>query len=435
VLDYCQSDVDALARLLPALLPKMDLPRALLRGRYMVAAARMEWTGIPLDTEMLTRLQNNWERIQEELIRRIDADRGIYEGRSFRAENFAKYLAKQGIPWPRSPKGALALDDDTFREMARAYPRQIGPLRELRDALSDLHWNELTVGPDGRNRVLLSAFASKTGRNQPSSSRFIFGPAVWLRGLIRPGPGRAVAYVDWEQQEFGIAAALSKDPAMMEAYRSGDPYLAFAKQAKAVPQDATKQSHKAERDQYKLCALGVQYGQGAESLASRLGVPVAFARDLLRMHKETYPRYWQWSDAIQDQAMLHGSLQSSFGWTVHTGREAKPMSLRNFGMQANGAEMMRLAACLLTERGIEVCAPVHDAFLVEGSVDTIDEIVAQTKAAMQEASEVVLAGFPLRTEAKVIRYPERYMDERGQQMWDTVQELLDDLPPMSQNRT
>ena len=33
LLDYCQTDVDALARLLPALLPQIDLPRALLRGR------------------------------------------------------------------------------------------------------------------------------------------------------------------------------------------------------------------------------------------------------------------------------------------------------------------------------------------------------------------------------------------------------------------
>jgi hypothetical protein len=47
LLDYCQSDVDSLARLLPAMLPRLDLPRALLRGRYMAAAARMEWNGVP----------------------------------------------------------------------------------------------------------------------------------------------------------------------------------------------------------------------------------------------------------------------------------------------------------------------------------------------------------------------------------------------------
>jgi DNA polymerase-1 len=41
LLAYCESDVLSLARLLPEMLPKIDLPRALLRGRYMTAAAAM----------------------------------------------------------------------------------------------------------------------------------------------------------------------------------------------------------------------------------------------------------------------------------------------------------------------------------------------------------------------------------------------------------
>ncbi len=53
LLDYCQTDVDALAKLLPTMLPQIDLPRALLRGRYMAAVARMEHCGIPIDAEML----------------------------------------------------------------------------------------------------------------------------------------------------------------------------------------------------------------------------------------------------------------------------------------------------------------------------------------------------------------------------------------------
>lgn len=136
--------------------------------------------------------------------------------------------------------------------MARSY-LEIALLRELRVALSQMRLSELAVGSDGRNRCLLSAFRARTGRNQPSNSEFIFGPAVWLRGLIQPKSGHGIAYIDWSQQEFGIAAALSGDPLMQEAYLSGDPYLAFAKQAGAVPVDATKQSHKAERDQFKAC--------------------------------------------------------------------------------------------------------------------------------------------------------------------------------------
>ena len=268
LLDYCEQDVNALGRLLQAMLPRLDVDRALLRSRYMVAAARMESVGVPIDERAHSTLTTHWELIQDRLIERIDADYGVFDGRSFRAQRFAAFLSANDLPWPQLPTGNLALDDDTFREMARSYP-QIAPLRELRVSLSQLRLAALAVGRDGRNRCLLSVFRARTGRNQPSNSRFIFGPAVWLRSLIKPEPGYGLAYVDWSQQEFGIAAALAGDQNMMTAYESGDPYLSFAKQARAVPESATKHSHPAIREQFKACARAVQYGMGDEALAAR----------------------------------------------------------------------------------------------------------------------------------------------------------------------
>jgi DNA polymerase I-like protein with 3'-5' exonuclease and polymerase domains len=150
---------------------------------------------------------------------------------------------------------------------------------------------DLAVGTDNRNRCLLSAFRASTSRNQPSNSKFIFGAASWLRGLIRPEERRGLAHHDWSQQEFGIAAALSRDPAMMEAYQSGDPYLAFAKQARAVPESATRATHASVRDQFKACALAVQYGMGADSLALRIGQPTFAARELLRRRNRYSRRF------------------------------------------------------------------------------------------------------------------------------------------------
>ena len=168
--------------------------------------------------------------------------------------------------------------------------REVGPMRELRHALGQMRLNELAVGPDGRNRVLLSAFGSKTGRNQPSNSRFIFGPSCWLRSLIRPGPGRAVAYVDWSQQELGIAAALSGDPRMLEAYRSGDFYLTFAKMAgrgarRTRPSRPTARSATSSRRWRSACCTGCR----RDGLARKLGVPPCRGRELLRLHRRDLP--------------------------------------------------------------------------------------------------------------------------------------------------
>src|SRR5215207_8105708 len=101
ILNYCEEDVQALTRLFLKLLPHVDLPRALLRGRYMAAAALMEHYGTPIDIEMLRRLREGWTGIQDELIAAIDADYGVYQGRTFKAERFAAWLISQGIPWPR----------------------------------------------------------------------------------------------------------------------------------------------------------------------------------------------------------------------------------------------------------------------------------------------------------------------------------------------
>ena len=429
LLDYCQTDVDALPPLFEKLIERIDLPRALCRGRYMRAVAAMEHRGVPVDSELLTKLRENWPAIQGKLIEQVDPDGEVYQGRTFKADRWADYLVRNDVPWPRLPSGKLALDDETFRQMAKRYPTTVGKFRELRHTLGQMRLESLAVGNDGRNRCMLSPLSSRTGRNQPSNSKFIFGPSNWLRSLIRPTSGNAIAYVDWSQQEFGIAAAFSGDEAMKDAYRSGDPYLTFAKQAGAVPDSATKYSHKRERALFKACTLGVQYGMGAESLSISIGECTDVGRELLKLHRQTYPKFWKWSGAAVDHALLLGHLQTVFGWTLHIGGDYNPRSLANFPCQANGAEMLRLACSIMEERGIAVCAPVHDAVLVEGPADSIQQVVADAQAAMREASKIVLGDFELETDADIIAHPHRFRDERGAEMWESVTRILAELTP------
>lgn len=424
LLEYCESDVDALVRLLPKMIDAgLDLPQAVLRGRSMKAIAAIEHTGLPIDTDTLDRLLGRWDVIKLGLIGRVDAAYGIYEGTTFKQDRFEGYLTRAGIPWPRLTSGAPKLDGKTFRGMARVYP-ELRDLRELRSTMSELKLAELPVGLDGRHRFSVSAFRAKTGRNQPKTRECILGSAVWVRSLIKPAPGWALAYVDWEQQEFGIAGALSGDAAMQDAYRTGDPYFAFAKVAGAVPADAVVEDHVAVREQYKACAIALLYGMTPYGLAPKIGQPRPYADELIRQHRQVFPTYHAWTQKVLNYAMLHLRIHSTFGWAQHIGGEVNPRSLINFPTQANGAELLRLALCLTTEAGIRVCAPLHDALFVEAPLDEFDEVVARTQELMAEASRVVLDGFELRSEAKLVRYPERFSDPRGQATWETVLELL-----------
>jgi DNA polymerase I len=131
-----------------------------------------------------------------------------------------------------------------------------------------------------------------------------------------------------------------------------------------------------------------------------------------------------WSDAAVDYAMLTGSLPTVFGWHIHVGENPNPRSLRNFPMQANGAELLRVACCVATELNIEVCAPVHDAVLICAPLDRIEEDIAGMRSAMAEASRVVLGGFQLYTDVMRLHHPGRFLDPRGVRMWDQVRSLI-----------
>jgi hypothetical protein len=428
ILEYCATDVDCLGPLLERMLLSIrrtpqGLGQALLRGRYTAAVARMEHAGIPIDVPKIEMLRRHWGDIKLGLIAVIDKDYGVFEGTTFKAGLFAAWLNAAGIAWPLTTTGRLQLDQDTFRDMAKTYPK-LAPIKELRHALSELRLEEIAVGADGRNRTMLSPFGARTGRNTPSNTKFIFGPSVWLRGLIKPAPGRALAYVDWSSQEVAIAAALSGDSGLRDAVESGDPYLAFAKRAGLAPPDATKETHTTIRDVCKTVVLGTNYGMGAQALAFRTGLSVIEAQDALRKLAAAYPTFWEWAEHVVDVGILTGRLSTVFGWPIHVTDNSRPTALRNYPMQANGAEMLRLACCLATEQGVVVCAPVHDALLVEADIGEIDDAVTITKAAMAKASRDVLGGLEIGTDVSVIAYPDRYADPRGLTMWERVTERL-----------
>jgi DNA polymerase I len=422
ILDYCASDVLALIALLPRM-ATIDWPRALLRGRYMAAVARMERSGAPIDTAMHRRMVDSWESIKTQLVAAIDPDFGVFDGLTFKADRFAAYLQAAGIDWPRFPSGQLVLDDRTFRDQTLRWP-QLLPLHELRATLANLRLTGLEVGADGRNRCLLSPFRAVTGRNQPSNTRFVFGPARWLRGLIRPPEGWGIAYIDFSSQEIALAAAFSGDERMIEGYATGDPYLAFAKAARLAPPDAVKETHEAVRDLCKQIVLGIGYGMAADSMAARAGIRPCEARELLRLHRDAYRRFWSWSEATVAAALLSGSMTSVFGWQRRIGREPNVRSIMNFPMQSGGAEMLRVAAIAATEAGLEVCCPIHDALLIAAPVERLDDDIATMQALMSRAGRAVTGGLDVRTEVKPIRWPGRFMDKRGAAMWDRIVGML-----------
>lgn len=437
LLAYCETDVVALTNLLPVMLPSLDIDRTLLRGRYMVEVAKMEAVGVRVDAERLDKFLHRWDDIQQQIGRlaNLRYENVFRRGRSFSQGRFEGYLNRRGILWPRLDSGKLDLKDDTFSDMVKLRP-ELQQLRDARKILSRLRLNAFTVGADGRNRAMLSPFRSKTGRNQPSNSRFLIGASAWLRFFIKPAEGRAVAYIDYSQQEFAVAAALSEDARMLADYESGDPYLRLAIRFGAAPADATSATHGPVRETYKVVMLAVLYGMGALSLARDLDIQLANAEGLIRQIQKAYPEYWAWSSRVASRAHRTRRQRTCFGWEIryptlsatdtieHRRLIAKQdRTARNWPVQATGAEILRVAVILAGQRDIRVCAPVHDAVLIESTASNINEDTRVMRQCMVDAG-VAVASVRLRTTAEVVEWPGRYRDKKGAETWEQLCKIL-----------
>ena len=357
LVDYCAGDTLALARLLPHLISLTpSLKHAYLRAEVQWGMAWQEWRGVPMDLPKLTELRARWVDIQADLVRDMDAPFGCYEfdaqgAPHWRKAQFAALVARHRLSWPTLESGALDETDQTFRDMCALYPF-LEPLRELRYTISKLRLNSLTVGNDARNRTLLNAYATKTSRNAPSASGFVFGPAKWIRHLIQAPPGCALVHRDFTQQEPRISAVLSDDRNLLAACEGSDLYLATAEQLGFLRKSMNADELGALRALFKIIFLSISYGAGVTGLAMRAGISRYEAGEILARMRVRFHRYEDFCRAIQDHAGLHMRLTTQGGWTMICPSGCNPRTLRNFPIQSTAAEILHVVTILAERRGI-----------------------------------------------------------------------------------
>jgi hypothetical protein len=423
ILHYCKQDVELTTLLFRRMLRNLDLKRALWRGRYSVPVGGIQCIGVPTDVPLLGRIAPNWLDIKRVLIREMDSYH-LFQDTSFNLKLFDQRVVQPNrLDWPRYPDGNLIVKDDTFEDMARVYP-VVRPIRELRRITGKMRQFSLTVDEDtGLNRYLISPFQTVTGRNAPSNSHSVFGLGAWLRHLITPRTGTVMLYCDWSSQEYVIAAVLSGDELMWEDCQH-DPYIRFGQRLGRLPEWATKKTHETLRERFKISALATLYGQTEISLGPALGISVAEARYILEEHIKLYARFHQWQSDFVSGARAAGLAWTQLGWAMRVTHQTKRRTLMNWPMQSYGAEMLRIALVMLDAAGIRVCAPVHDAVLVEAP--EAEAVAAKVRAIMTRASEKLL-GVATRVSITPIRFGERLVEKRGVEMWNRVMGALHEV--------
>jgi DNA polymerase I len=427
--DYCIEDDWMTTRLFVAMRPHIDLLRAPIRGAFMMEIERMRWRGIPIDVDIYRRAErcapNVVSKMRVELNRKLGAE--VYFQNVFKRDTLFRLMRQNGIPIPVDPKtGKDSCATKLIKSMIETYPllKHFYEDKRMIDAVKNL---KLEIGSDDRNRFWLNPFGTKTGRNNPSTNRAIFGLPHTMRSFMKPLPGTALTQVDFGAEEVGIAAFLSGDPTLIADYFSGDPYRQFARAALGI-QNPTKQ----ERQIYKATVLGRIYGLGAAALARNLGIPRSQAQRIIDQMSARYPVLNAWLERVCIKAAHCIPITCTLGWSLAaTGRPGEERTFLNFPMQANGAELMRLV--IVRARKLNLIGCAHDSFLIEDTIDRIEQSVVELQDIMRQASRD-LFGFELRADCDpakdIVRYPDRFVDEReredGMRHWNWFMALIEE---------
>jgi len=399
---------------------------ALQRGQITRVAADISRRGYPIDVEAWDAFIAKFDDVINNILIKAHEETGCFpirenhklEGRKFDQQAFTQLVHKLGIDnWPTTDQGAYMTDRDTLRRFERYA--EIKVIKEALNLRNSTKLKDLPIDRrDGRAKTYCSFFGTKTGRATPSTSRHLPNMPPCFTPFMIPRYKKPIVKIDYEQQEFIIAAVLSDDENMIEAYESGDPYLELGKRTQVIPQQANKSHHK--RQMYKTVCLMTLFGAGTKAMAIDMNEPIEVAEKALQDHQRTFKKFWQWQQEYLDRFMLDGTSTISSGWTLQIPEgstfrkfgETKGYSentLKNFPMQATGAAIL-YKAIQFTKNvpGVRIIGTMHDEIIFEVDEDWNSQenglpnkdTIKELQALMELASEEVL-GYAIRTEASI----------------------------------
>jgi DNA polymerase I len=189
ILDYCWTDVLGTKKLLPKMLPYIDLDQALLRGEYSKAVAWFEHNGLPI-SPLYHEIQKHRNDLQVHIARDVEAKygygvfaiEGVKNPRAiFKQKGFDALIERSdyGKFWPTTAKGQYSTrDEKVFEPLCKRCP-ELEPLRQARKSIKALSLTKAILGKDNRNRAAIFPFGTVSGRNNPKATQFILSRPHW----------------------------------------------------------------------------------------------------------------------------------------------------------------------------------------------------------------------------------------------------------------
>jgi DNA polymerase-1 len=373
--------------------------------------ARMEQAGIAIDKAVFARLQQDIEQ----RLRALETEIHELAGGPFQI-NSPKQLQeilfdRIGLKPVRKTKTGYSTDMEVLEQLASEHPlpERILAYRTL-EKLRGTYVEALPklVHPDtGRIHTSFNQTIAATGRlssSQPNLQNIPIRTADGRR--IRQGfvPGRngdKLISADYSQIELRVLAHLSRDEAMLTAFRD-DRDIHTETAARIFGVDAAAVDAGMRR-QAKAVNFGVVYGQSAFGLARSLGISNADAARFITQYFEQFPGVKAWHDATLTQAREQGFVTTLLNrrrylpelqaGDANTRKQGERVAI-NTPVQGSAADIIKVAMVRLDERlagtNARMLVQVHDELLVEAPAAEAEEVAETIRETMQHAVELAV---------------------------------------------
>jgi DNA polymerase-1 len=370
--------------------------------------ADMEFEGITIDTEHLGKTSVTVGRQLDLLKEKIFASAGTVFNIDSPKQLAHILFELLGLPAKKTTKTGFSTSVEVLEELAPLHPMasdllEYRSLQKLKttyiDALPRIV-NPLT----GRVHTSFNQHITATGRLSSSNPnlqnipiRTAYGKEI-RRAFIPSSPEKWLLSADYSQIELRIAAELSGDPKLIEAFRNQeDIHAATAKVIFGTGEVTEEMRRKA-----KEVNFGVLYGIMPFGLSKRLNIPRAEADAIIKTYKSKYPGLFLALQDIVETGKKNGYVSTLLGrrrYIPDLGsrnssiRNAAERAAVNTPIQGTAADIIKCAMILckkhMEQRGMKssMLLQVHDELLFETDDREKSDLEGLVRDAMIEAAE------------------------------------------------
>lgn len=333
----------------------------------------------------------------------------VYKGFNPRSpKQMAERFEQAGILLPPDEKGTPSLDQNLLAFLRNDF-ELIDQYLNWKSAVTKVSNIEKlleSVGPDGRIHCNYRQMGTETGRLSAASPNLQqVNRGKDFRSKFVAAPGYVLVVADFSQVELRVAAELSGEQRMLEAYRAGrDLHTETAALIAKVPfEEVTK----AQRQSAKVANFGLLYGAGPATLQKQavaqygMDMELDEAREIVEGFRAAYPRLYAWQQ--EEGTKTTKAVQTALGRRrMLVGFNDKYTTRINTQVQGTAGDIAKIAIDKLWSQILraplaeaKLIAMVHDEIVLEVREEVAEQWAATLKQAMEDAGAEVCQKVPI----------------------------------------